>query len=247
MSNETQTSPDTQLSTVATTYAPVLEKMPAQDVMQWIAERFGERAGLSCSFGGPGGMILAHMASRCEPTIPILFIDTEFLFPQTYTLMEKIRQSWGLVIRTGRSRLSPAEQADQHGRHLWERQPNLCCHLRKVEPMKELLQEVDCWITGMRRDQSKTRSAINVIEVHTLEGGREILKVNPLAAWTRQDVWAYISEHDVPYNSLLDSGYASLGCTHCTARSSGDDERSGRWKDSPKTECGLHTFTRTGT
>ncbi len=244
MPSNPELSNDMQPRAVATAYAPLLENMHTQEVMQWVAERFGNRAGLSCSFGGPGGMILAHMASLCEPKIPVLFIDTDFLFPETYTLMKEVKRDWGLVVRTRRAALSPQEQSERHGPRLWERQPDLCCHLRKVEPMKALLQGVDCWVTGLRRDQSATRANTQLLEAHTLEDGREILKVNPLVAWTRKDVWAYIHEHHVPYNRLLDEGFTSLGCTHCTARATGTDERAGRWKGSAKTECGLHTFTR---
>lgn len=222
-----------------------LSRAPAHEVMAWVAQTFKERAGLSCSFGGPGGVVLAHMAAQLEPKIPILFIDTDFLFPQTHALKERVEREWGLKVLTARSRLSPREQEEQYGPSLWARDPDLCCHLRKVEPMKELLQRFDCWVSAIRRDQSSTRADAELIETHVLDDGREIVKVNPLIHWTRRDVWAYIAEHDVPYNALLDDGYSSLGCVQCTRRSAGGgDERAGRWPGTGKTECGLHTFTR---
>ena len=157
-----------------------LAQASAVDVMAWVAATFGERAGLSCSFGGPGGIVLAHMAAHCEPRIPLLFIDTDFLFPETYALKAHLEQAWGLTVRTGRPRLTPEEQELAHGPALWARDPDLCCHLRKVEPMKELLADLDCWVTALRRDQSRSRAQVQLLEVHTLDDGREILKVNPL-------------------------------------------------------------------
>lgn len=220
-----------------------LQHLTAPRLMQWVARTYGDRAGLSCSFGGAGGMVLAHMAARCTPRIPILFLDTDFLFDETYTLMQRVRDEWGLDIRIAKPRLSPEEQAQAYGAALWSRNPNMCCHLRKVEPMQGLLADIDCWVTGLRRDQSSTRRHIQPIERHTLESGRQILKVNPLASWSRKEVWEYIQRHKIPYNPLLDQGYGSLGCVQCTAPSAGADERAGRWQGTGKVECGLHTFT----
>lgn len=222
-----------------------LAEAPAHEVMAWVAQTFKERAALSCSFGGPGGIVLAHMAAQLEPKIPILFLDTGFLFPQTHALKERVEREWGLNVLTARPRLSPEEQQEQYGPALWTRDPDLCCRLRKVEPMKALLRSFDCWVSSIRRDQSSTRAGAELIETHVLDDGREIIKVNPLIHWTRRDVWAYIAEHNLPYNTLLDEGYTSLGCVQCTRRAAAEgDERAGRWPGTPKTECGLHTFTR---
>ncbi len=212
--------------------------------LHWVHETYGNSAGLSCSFGGPGGLVLAHMAYSEGLDIPILFVDTDFLFPETYELKERLEREWGLQIKEARSPLTPEEQAERFGDRLWSTDPDRCCQLRKVDPMAQLLEEVDCWVTALRRDQSPSRANVKRFEVHVTEAGTTILKVNPLVDWTRSDVWTYIVEHNVPYNPLLDIGYASLGCTHCTAKTIGDDERSGRWQGKAKTECGLHTFTQ---
>lgn len=223
--------------------ATKLQGAPAERLLAWAAGTFGPRAGVSCSFGGPGGIVLAHMLYRLGLRLPLIFIDTGFLFPETYQLKEELEAKWGLVIKTGRPALSPAQQALQHGERLWERDPDRCCAIRKVQPMAELLQELDCWITPLRRDQSPTRAAIDTLELHRLSDGREILKLNPLAHWTRSQLWAYVFRHKLPYNPLLDRGYRSIGCTHCTAPVEAGDERAGRWQGHAKTECGLHTFT----
>lgn len=217
-----------------------------EELLSWAAERFGPRAAISCSFGGPGGIVLAHMAHRLGLPLPLLFVDTGFLFPETYRLKATIEDAWGLVVRTARPRLSPDEQAAAFGERLWERDPDGCCRMRKVEPMQELLADLDCWITALRRDQSPTRAAVEPVELHRLPGGREIVKLNPLCHWTRRDVWSYVALHRLPYNPLLDQGYRSLGCVQCTARvdaCDGAGERAGRWQGHAKTECGLHTFT----
>lgn len=220
-----------------------LDGAPPQTVLRWVWERFGARSGISCSFGGPGGVVLASMAARERLPIPILFIDTDFLFPETYAMKERLEREWGLTVRTGRAALSPEAQEEAYGPALWSREPDLCCRIRKVEPMASLLQEIDCWVTALRRDQSPTRRTTRLIETHRLGDGRMILKVNPLFDWSRKQLWQYVHEHQLPYNPLLDEGYGSLGCIHCTARTEGGDERAGRWVGRDKTECGLHTFT----
>ncbi len=137
-----------------------------------------------------------------------------------------------------KSKLSPAEQATQFGEALWLRDPDQCCSLRKVEPLTRILAKYAAWITGIRRDQSPTRANAGVVEWDAKFG---LVKFNPLATWSWEQVWEYIRTNDVPYNALHDQHFPSIGCTHCTAPvMPGDDPRSGRWKSSTKTECGLH-------
>lgn len=227
------------------TYARIhLADASPRRVLKWVESTFGDRSGLSCSFGGPGGIVLAHMVSRWSPSIPLLFVDTGFLFPETYALKEKLEREWNLQVYTRHPKLTPAEQERKYKERLWEDDPDMCCHLRKVQPMLALLKGKTCWITALRRDQSTTRASTQRFELHQLESGEQLLKVNPLVDWDRSTIWRYILEHELPYNPLLDQGYTSLGCTHCTVRSSGTDEREGRWQGISKTECGLHTFTR---
>lgn len=215
----------------------------AEAVLAWACARFAPRIGLTASFGGAAGLVLAHMIATRHPQIPIYVIDTDFLFAETYALIEQFEARYGVAVVRVRPRLTPAAQAATHGAELWRRDPDACCLLRKVEPMERLLLGLDAWITGIRREQSPTRRAASAIEVHE-RGERRIVKLNPLAAWTNKEVWDYIFANDVPYNPLLDRGYRSIGCTHCTVVSCGEDERSGRWAGHEKTECGLHTFTR---
>ena len=137
-----------------------------------------------------------------------------------------------------KSLLTPEQQAAQHGEALWTRHPDQCCELRKVEPLTRVLKGFDVWITGIRRDQSPTRAHAKLIE---WDQKFQLVKVNPLAAWTWEDVWTYIRVHEVPYNELHDRNYPSIGCTYCTSPvNPGDDPRAGRWKNFTKTECGLH-------
>ena len=221
-----------------------LDTASPEALLAWAAETFSPRVALSCSFGGPGGVVLAHMAHRLGLSIPLLFIDTGFLFPETYRLKEEVRRAWRPAIVTITPALTPEEQAERYGDELWGRDPDLCCALRKVAPMARALEELDCWITALRRDQSPTRAQVDPIELHRLETGRAILKLNPLARWTKREVWQYVTTYGLPYNRLLDEGYRSIGCVQCTAKASGDDERAGRWQGTTKTECGLHTFTQ---
>jgi phosphoadenosine phosphosulfate reductase len=137
-----------------------------------------------------------------------------------------------------KSLLTPDRQAELHGDALWAKDPDLCCQLRKVEPLTRVLRSFDAWITGIRRDQAPSRASAGVIEWDQKFG---LVKVNPLARWSWADVWTYLRIHEVPYNPLHDQNYPSIGCTHCTAPvSSGEDLRAGRWKNFAKTECGLH-------
>lgn len=226
--------------------AQALDSAPPEELLRWTVDTFGPRAGLTCSFGG-GGLVLAHLAARVAPELPVIFIDTDFLFPETVALKDEFVRRYGLNLVELHPQQTPEEQAAAHGDRLWERDPDLCCALRKVEPMERALQGLDAWITGLRQDQSDARAGVAPLEYHALPGGRPLLKVLPLARWTRAQVWSYILEQGVPYNPLLDQGYKSLGCTHCTRPvAAGEDERAGRWSGRGKTECGLHTFTRPG-
>lgn len=188
-------------------------------------------------------MVLLHMLSQMEVKVPVVFLDTDFLFPETLKLRDEVAERYDLEVLTYRPTLSPEEQAEAYGERLWERDPDRCCRLRKVEVMARAAEELqlEAWITALRRDQGETRRGIGNVAYQEIAPGRWLTKVFPLATWTRQDVWAYIARHRVPYNPLLDQGYSSLGCIQCTVPSTGD-ERAGRWPGQKKTECGLHTF-----
>lgn len=212
--------------------------------MLWAVDEFAPKAVLSCSFGG-GGIVLAHMLSRHRPDVPVLFLDTGYHFEETLKFRDEFARRFGLRIITQLPTLTVEEQDALYGPQLYRRDPDQCCHMRKVEPMAAALRSLDaaCWIAALRRDQSHTRRDVAIVEHHRMDDGRTVVKVHPLANWTRQDVWGYIREHDLPYHPLLDQGYTSIGCYPCTAAATSADERSGRWVGTNKTECGLHTFT----
>lgn len=221
-----------------------LDGASPEELLTWVAGRFGSRAGLTCSFGG-AGLVLAHMVSRIAPETPVIFLDTDFLFPETLGVKDEFARRFDIRLVELHPLLTPEEQAERHGEALWKRDPDLCCHLRKVEPMERALAGLDAWIAGLRREQSATRATIAPLEYHELADGRPLLKVMPLFAWTKGQVHDYIERHNLPTNPLLNRGYTSIGCTHCTRPVAfGEHERAGRWAGKGKTECGLHTFTR---
>jgi phosphoadenosine phosphosulfate reductase len=218
----------------------VFESQQPQDVLKGAIKRFVPKIVVACSFGAED-VVLVDMVHRIDPSIPLFYLDTDFLFPETYATRDRIIQQYALkpaqVIQV-QSLLTPDQQAAQHGPALWSTEPDRCCQLRKVEPLTRVLKGYDAWITGIRRDQSPTRANAGLIE---WDSKFQLVKVNPLARWTWADVWTYIKVYEVPYNPLHDQNYPSIGCTHCTAPvAPGEDPRAGRWKTFTKTECGLH-------
>ena len=211
-----------------------------QEVLQYAFQRFFPKIVLACSFGAED-MVLWDMMYRLNPQASLFYLDTDFLFPETYEVRDRLMARYRVpaeqVIQV-KPELTPAQQAERFGDLLWIRQPDECCRLRKVDPLTKVLQHYAAWITGIRRDQTPTRARAGLVEWDATFG---LVKLNPLAAWTNDDVWTYINTHDVPYNRLHDQHYPSIGCTHCTAPvHPGDDPRSGRWQSTEKTECGLH-------
>lgn len=214
-----------------------LDRSPAY-ILDWVTAQFDQDVVLTCSFSGPSGMVLLDMLSQLGRGTPVVFLDTDLLFPETYALAEAAARRYGITIEHRRPALSLDEQAHQFGARLYEHDPDRCCGIRKVKPLAEALRPYHAWISGIRRDQSSSRSQVSLIEWNVRH---QLLKLNPLAFWTEREVWSYIHKHNVPYNPLLDQGYPSLGCTPCTHRPhSLDDSRSGRWVGSTKTECGIH-------
>jgi phosphoadenosine phosphosulfate reductase len=215
------------------------EHWKPQQVLAWAFDTFGDRVAISSAFGAEG-MVLIDMASHVRRDFRLFTVDTEFLFPETYDLMERIEQKYGIAIEKVCPLLSPEEQEREHGAGLWNRDPDLCCTLRKIEPLRRKLGELAAWITSIRRDQTIARAGARKIEWDAKFG---LVKVNPIVDWTSKQVWRYIHDHDVPYNELHDQNYPSIGCTHCTrAVAAGEDPRAGRWPGFAKTECGLHAI-----
>ncbi len=213
------------------------ETWTPQQALSWAFDNFGSNVAISSAFGVEG-MAVIDMAARLNKGFRLFTIDTEFLFPETYGLMDRIEEKYGVTIERVYSVLSPEEQDRVHGQALWSRDPDLCCNLRKVEPLRRKLGELSAWITSIRRDQTSARSRAHRIEWDVKFG---LVKINPIVDWTSKQVWRYIHEHDVPYNPLHNQDYPSIGCTHCTrAVAPGEDPRAGRWPGFAKTECGLH-------
>ena len=209
-----------------------------EEILAWTLERFPRRTAVTVSFGGPG-VALAYMAAQIEPSTPIVFLDTGFLFPETYALRDELVKRYALNLVEYKPLSDPGP--------LYETDTDGCCAIRKVEPMQRALGDFDAWVSGVRRDQGPTRAHTEVVE-HHLVSGRPLAKVYPLAYWSRGQIWGYLLDKGIPYNPLLDQGYSSLGCWPCTrATRAGEDERAGRWSGSGKTECGLHTFTTAAT
>jgi phosphoadenosine phosphosulfate reductase len=215
----------------------VSEEWSAERVLAWAFDTFGDQVAISTALGS-SGMVVIDLASRVRPNFRVFTLDTDFLFPETHHLMRQVEKRYGITIENLRSALSPEEQSRAYGPELWLRNPDQCCHLRKVEPLRRKLAELQGWITSIRRDQTSERANAGKIEWDTKFG---MVKINPLADWTSDRVWQHIRDHGTPYNSLHDFNYPSIGCTHCTrAVSPGEDERAGRWAGLGKTECGLH-------
>jgi phosphoadenosine phosphosulfate reductase len=217
-----------------------LEGQSPEAILRFAFQRFPKIA-ISTAFG-PEGCALVAMAAELKPDLRVFTIDTDFLFPESVALREKFVEKYRIRLEVLRGEVSIEEQNRRFGARLFERDTDQCCALRKVEPTRRALEGLDAWVAGLRRDQSKSRAAIDILESYDRDDGEKLVKVNPLAAWTRKDTWDYLVAHEVPYNPLLDRGYKSIGCWPCTQPvADGADERAGRW-GGQKSECGIHTF-----
>ena len=220
------------------------ESASPAEILRWAFEQFGNEAAIGTSFQG-AGLVTIHHAVAAGIPLPVFTIDTGLLFAETLELRARLERFFGIVIELLAPELSVEEQAREIAPELWVSNPDLCCTLRKVEPLQKKLNQLDAWITGLRRDQSAGRSKTQILELYKFDRLRDknILKVNPLARWSRDEVWDYIRFHGIPYNPLVDRGFRSIGCFPCTrAVISGQNERAGRWTGFEKTECGIHTF-----
>ncbi|HZG04354.1 MAG TPA: phosphoadenylyl-sulfate reductase [Streptomyces sp.] len=212
-----------------------LEDAPALDILRWAAETFGPRF---CVTSSMEDAVVAHLASRVMPGVDVVFLDTGYHFPETIGTRDAVAAVMDVNVITLTPRQTVAEQDAQYGPRLHDRDPDLCCALRKVRPLEEGLKAYDAWATGLRRDESPTRANTPVVGWDAKRGK---VKVSPIARWTQDDVEAYVSEHGVLTNPLLMDGYPSIGCAPCTRRvRAGEDARAGRWAGRAKTECGLH-------
>lgn len=207
-------------------------------ILRWAADMYGDKLAVVTSFQ-PTGIVTLHMLNEFAPRTPVVTLDTDLLFPETYNLIDDLEARLNLNLVRVRPHLSLEQQSELYGENLWERDPDLCCRIRKVAPLNTALLNYDSWIAGLRRDQSG-RSSIPIVSWDTKYGN---VKLSPFANWTEDMVWLYIRAHELPYNTLHDRGYRSIGCNTptCTQPAApGDDERAGRWVNHRKSECGIH-------
>lgn len=209
-----------------------VEALEARRVIELMVDRFHPELSLACSFQKEESVLL-DMLLGLQPDARVFALDTHLLFPETYDLWRAVEKRYGITVEVYEGP-SLGRQAAAHGEALWASNPELCCAIRKVEPLGRALAGLQGWITGVRRDQSPTRATTPKIG---WDESHELWKASPLADWSDDDVWAYIHARELPYNVLHDRGYASIGCTHCTQPGEG---REGRWSGTDKTECGLH-------
>ncbi|HVD09424.1 MAG TPA: phosphoadenylyl-sulfate reductase [Gaiellaceae bacterium] len=221
---------------------PQIEAMPAEDVLRWANDEFGDRLCLTCSWQKQSS-VLVHLVSELGLGIDVIELDTHLFFKETYETREALVARYDLnLIRP--EIITVAEQHNQEGPNLWESDPDRCCHIRKVEPLIRALDPYDAWISGIRRDQSPSRANARKVERSERYG---VWKIQPLADWDEERVWSYIVANDIPYNPLHEAGYRSIGCIPCTRPIRPDEEeRAGRWAGSDKLECGIHIEERTG-
>lgn len=220
-----------------TEIADQADRWTAETILRWAESRFAPRLALATGFGAEG-CVLIDLVARHNLRIDLFTLDTGLLFPETYSLWRTLEERYGVSIQAVRPEQTVPQQAAQHGERLWERTPEQCCTLRKTAPLAAYLSGRDAWITAIRRDQTSTRATARAIEWDARFG---LVKVNPLVAWSKAEVWEHIRAHEVPYNALHDQGYPSIGCHPCTsAVAPGESDRAGRWRGRGRTECGLH-------
>jgi len=211
------------------------ELAPAEDILEWAVATFGERF---CITSSMGDAVLAHLASKVAPGIDVVFLDTGYHFAETIGTRDAVEATLPVNLLTITPKQSVAEQDAEHGKDLWRRNPDLCCAMRKVAPLREALTRYDAWATGLRRAETHNRVIAPVIG---WDAGKRKVKVSPLARWSDEQVERYILENGVLVNPLQYDGYPSIGCFPCTRRvAPGEDARSGRWAGTGKTECGIH-------
>ena len=216
--------------------ARALEDAPAVDVLRWASERI-PRLTFATGFGAEGCVIIDLIGRHGLP-IDVFTLDTGLLFPETYALWRALEARYGITIRAVTPAQTVEQQAATHGAALWEREPDRCCEQRKVKPLRDALAGLSAWVTAIRRDQTPERATAQLVE-HDAKFG--LIKINPLAAWTHDEVWGHLYAHDVPFNPLHAQGYPSIGCQPCTsAIIPGENLRAGRWRGAHKRECGLH-------
>ena len=215
------------------------ETKGALTVLEWAYQTFSDEDIVYASSFGAEAIVLIDLISQVKPDASIVFLDTDLHFPETYEVINRIEERFkDLKIEKRKPALTLDEQREQYGSALWKREPNKCCEIRKVIPLREVLLSKGAWISGLRREQSPTRAKTNFFNE---DKKFENIKICPLIHWTHDEVWSHIHNKKLPFNRLHEQGYPSIGCFPCTqAVSGGGDSREGRWSGTEKTECGLH-------
>jgi phosphoadenosine phosphosulfate reductase len=212
-----------------------LTDAPAEDVIKWATDTFGDRI---CITSSMSDAVIIHLASKVKPGIKVVFLDTGYHFPETIGTRDAVSAVYPVELLNITPSRTVAEQDAELGPRLYGRNPDLCCYLRKVVPLERALDPFDAWITGVRKEETSARSDTRVVE---WDARREMVKVNPIVGWTQEQVDSYIADNGVLVNPLVYDGYPSIGCSTCTQRvEAGADPRSGRWTGTGKTECGIH-------
>jgi len=215
-----------------------LESAEPQAILQWATERFGQKFTMATAFG-PEGMVLIHMLAEIAPKTPIFNLETGYQFQETLELREEVLRRYGIAVEMKQPETTVAQYEQQHGGPLYRTNPDQCCFDRKVKVLSKAVLGRHAWASAIRRDQSPDRANVPIVG---WDKKFSLVKVSPLANWTKQKVWGFITQHDIPYNPLHDQGYTSIGCWPCTRSVMlGEDERAGRWSGFAKTECGLHS------
>ncbi|KOS54991.1 phosphoadenylyl-sulfate reductase [Rhodococcus ruber] len=233
--NVTTTRTTEELRELAAQGAATLEGASAQDLLQWTEENFGDSYIVASNMQDG---VLVHLAAQVHPGVDVLFLDTGYHFAETLGTRDAVAQVYGVNLVEAKAQQTVAEQDALLGKDLFARDPNECCRLRKVVPLKQTLAGYQAWVTGIRRVEAPTRANAPLISFDDAFG---LVKINPIAAWSDEDMQNYIDEHGILVNPLVDEGYPSIGCAPCTAKPlPGADPRSGRWAGRAKIECGLH-------
>jgi phosphoadenosine phosphosulfate reductase len=215
-----------------------LETATPQEILRWAVNRFGKRFTMATAFG-PEGMTIIHMLAEIAPETPIFNLDTGYQFKETLELRERVQERYGIEVELKRPALSVEEYERINGGPVYKSEPSRCCGDRKIVVLREAAKGMYAWASAIRRDQSPDRAVAPIIG---WDKKFQLVKVSPLANWTKKEVWGMINDEKIPYNPLHDEGYVSIGCWPCTrAIGLGEDERAGRWSGTGKTECGLHT------
>lgn len=216
----------------------VLEGRSPEEILTWAVETYSRRFTMATGLG-PEGCVIISMLAKIDPQVYVFNLDTGYQFRETLELRDKIAEKYGIDVDLQRPELSVPEYETFHGGPVYSHDPDRCCFDRKVAVLHRVAADYSAWATGIRRDQGPTRADTPIVRWDKKFG---MVKISPLACWTKKDVWKRILDEGVPYNPLHDRGYPSIGCEPCTRPvQAGDDERAGRWSGSAKTECGLHT------